>query len=237
MARDMWEFADGEAALGKDPGAVLDDRVVACAAELFLREGLEAVKMADIADAAGVGVATVYRHFSTKGRLAIAAATLMWERFNAQISELVESAEFLAQGGLGRLRALLERYRDAYCLHGDFVAFMDAFDHMVVSQGITGEELAQYGSHVDSFYVIFEDAYRLGRMDGSITREVEFRPFYLALAHALMGVAQKMRQGEVIPSDDFSNGFAELQCLIDMALWSLSGKAPAADLQQKGDMV
>ncbi|MDO4796996.1 MAG: TetR/AcrR family transcriptional regulator [Coriobacteriales bacterium] len=228
MTRDTWDLVGDEAVRAKGPGAVADDRVVACAAELFLREGIEPVKMADIANAAGVGVATVYRHFSTKSRVAVAAATLLWERFNAQIAELVESPEFLALDGLGRLRSLLERYRDAYCMHADFVAFLSAFDHMVVTQGVSTDELASYGSYVDSFYSIFEDAYRLGRADGSIAREVEFRPFYLALAHALMGVAQKMQQGEVIPSDDFSQGFTELQCLIDMALWSLSSKAPAA---------
>lgn len=228
MAQSTWEFMNDNAVQAKDPGALRDDHVVACAAELFLREGLESVKMADIAAAAGVGVATVYRHFSTKSRVAIAAATLLWERFNEQIAELVESPAFLLLDGIGRLQSLLERYRDAYCMHGDFVAFLSAFDHMVVSQGVPAEELASYGQHIDSFYAIFEDAYQLGRADGSIVREVEFRPFYLAVAHALMGVAQKMQQGEVIPSDDFSNGYGELQCLINMALWSLASDEPVS---------
>ena len=47
-----------------------DDRVVAVAAQLFLRDGVEQVKMTDIAREAGVGVATIYRHFQTKTRLA-----------------------------------------------------------------------------------------------------------------------------------------------------------------------
>ena len=83
--------------------------------------------------------------------------------------------------------------------------------------------LASYTEKVDSFYFVFEDAYLLGRQDGSIDRQVDFPVFYRAVAHALMGVATKLMRGEVIPSDDFSvtRGAAELQCIVDMAIRSL----------------
>ena len=41
-----------------------DAQVVECASRLFLQRGIAAVKMTEIADAAGMGVATLYRHFS-----------------------------------------------------------------------------------------------------------------------------------------------------------------------------
>ena len=62
----------------------------------------------------------------------------------------------------------------------------------------------------DSFYLIFEDAYQLGRADGTVTRVVDFPVLYRTVAHAMMGVAQKLSRGEVIPSDDFSRGTDEL---------------------------
>ena len=204
-----------------------DRRVVACAAELFLENGLEAVTMVDIAKAANVGVATVYRHFSTKSRIAVEVATVLWERFNESILQLVESDEFLALDGLSRLRMLLDGYCEAYESQAGFVSFLDEFDHKVLSGDVNRSELAKYGEKIDSFYVIFEDAYALGRSDGSIVREVSFRPFYLALTHALMGVAQKLRRGEIIPSDDFSSGVEELRMIVNMALWSLVSSASA----------
>ena len=202
-----------------------DRRVVACAAELFCERGLDDVTMVDIAKAASVGVATVYRHFSTKSRIAVEAATVLWERFNESILQLVESDEFLALDGLGRLRMLLNGYCEAYESQVGFVAFLDEFDHRVLTGDVNRSELEKYGEKIDSFYPIFEDAYALGRSDGSIIREVSFRPFYLALTHALMGVAQKLRRGEIIPSDDFSSGVEELRMIADMALWSLVSSA------------
>ncbi len=213
-------------ASAKRASDVRDDQVVACAAELFLADGIEAVKMEDIARAAGVGVATLYRHFSTKARVAIEAATLIWSRFNEQIGDLVESDSFVALDGLGRLNALLERYCDVYCMHADFMAFLDAFDHMVLGSHVAPSELEAYTQQINSFYPIFEDAYLLGLDDGSIVRRVDFKTFYTATAHALMGVAQKVGRGAVIPSDDFSSGREELQCLVDMAMWSLVSETP-----------
>lgn len=200
----------------------IDNYVIECAAELFLRKGIEGVKMVDIADAAGMGVATLYRHFSTKARIAVSAATLLWGRFNQELVELVESDDFLALNGIGRMQVLLEAYCDAYGAHGDFVAFLDEFDHLVVAGQLNRRELEEYGAEVDSFYQIFEDAYLLGIKDGTIVRDIEFRRFYTALAHAIIGVAQKLRRGEIIPSDDFSSGRDELQIIVNMALWSLA---------------
>jgi AcrR family transcriptional regulator len=55
-------------------GDVRMDRAVECAAGLFLKRRIADVRMTDVAEAAGVGVATLYRRFSTKTRLALARA-------------------------------------------------------------------------------------------------------------------------------------------------------------------
>lgn len=213
-----------------DDAAAKDEHIVACAARLFLCKGIERIKMVDIAREAQVGVATVYRHFSTKARIAVLAATLLWSQFNERLMHLVESQEFLACNGFDRLHLLLDTYCDAYARHSDFVAFVDEFDHLVLAGQLNKSDLDEYGAGIDSFYVVFEDAYRLGRSDGSIVRDVEFRPFYLSLAHALIGVAEKLHRGEIIPSDDFSTGLEEMNSLINMALWSLAGDARIPEL-------
>lgn len=200
-----------------------DARAIACAAALFLERGIAGVKMTDIAEAAGVGVATLYRHFSTKTAIAVEAATLMWDRFNQSITTLVESDAFLAMNGAERLEALFGEYCATYVYHASFVSFLDEFDHLLLADEVDREVLAAYGAKVDSFYLVFEDAYLLGRQDGSVVRKVDFPVFYRAVAHALMGVATKLVRGEVIPSDDFSSqqGAVELACIVEMAIHSL----------------
>lgn len=204
-----------------------DRRAAEAAAQLMLEDGIAGVRMTDIADTAKVGVATLYRHFSTKVSLAVAAGTLMWAHLNQRIHQVVESDGFLELDGAHRLQRLLNAYAALYLENPSFVRFLDEFDHLVRQEGdsVGQEALAAYGQQVDSFYVMFEDAYLLGRSDGSVVREVDFRTFYLTVAHALMGVAEKLVAGEVIPSDDFGGGElgAELGCLVDMSVRYLRG--------------
>ena len=182
--------------------------VINQAAALFLRDGIAAVRMTDIADASGIGVA-------------IHAGMHMWGLFNERIRRAIETDAFLAMNGAERLMMLFEKYIAAYSAYPEFVRFLDEFDHLVLSEGAEPEELSAYGQAIDSFYIIFEDAYQLGRSDGSVTRKVDFPVLYRTVAHAMMGVAQHLVRGEVIPSDDFTNGTNELTCIVRMARYTL----------------
>ena len=223
-------MAQGESTAGLAPavwqersltGDARMDRAVECAADLFLKRRIADVRMTDVAEAAGVGVATLYRRFSTKTRLALAAGTLLWRRFNERIVALVESDAFLGMSGADRLERMLRLYAEGYVENAGFVLFIDDLDGLLVTEGAPLDAVAAYGREVDSFYLIFADAYQLGLQDGSVAREVDFPVFYRSVAHALMGVAQKLARGEVIPSDDFSTGAQELECIVDMAVRAL----------------
>ena len=223
-------MAQGESTAGLAPavwqersltGDARMDRAVECAADLFLKRRIAGVRMTDVAEAAGVGVATLYRRFSTKTRLALAAGTLLWRRFNERIVALVESDAFLGMSGADRLERMLRLYAEGYVENAGFVLFIDDLDGLLVTEGAPLDAVAAYGREVGSFYLIFADAYQLGLQDGSVAREVDFPVFYRSVAHALMGVAQKLARGEVIPSDDFSTGAQELECIVDMAVRAL----------------
>ena len=145
----------------------------------------------------------------------------MWRNFKTRIRQVIVEDGFLAMSGAERLTTLFGKYVDAYIQYPDFVRFLDEFDHMVIAEGIGSEELAAYGEAIDSFYIIFEDAYQLGRSDGTVAREIDFRVLYTTVAHAMMGIAQKLVRGDIIPSDDFSHGRRELECIVQMARFTL----------------
>lgn len=198
-----------------------DARTVACAAALFMRDGLANVRMTDIARATGVGVATLYRRFSTKTRIAIEAATLLWHNFGRRIVQVAGSDEYAAMNGADRLEALLRAHADNLVANPGFVRFVAEFDRLVVNEGVASSKLEDYGKEVDSSIAPFEAAYRLGVGDGSVRQIEDPQTFYMSVAHALMGVAEKIALGDVIPSDDFARGRAEIDCLVDMAMRSV----------------
>ena len=76
--------------IGKSLKDLREEAIVYVAAELFLRDGIESVKMTDIADRAEVGVASLYRYFGTKEALVLRAGALLsrissalWESLTA----------------------------------------------------------------------------------------------------------------------------------------------------------
>lgn len=198
-----------------------DAQVVECASRLFLQRGIAAVKMTEIADAAGVGVATLYRHFSTKASIAAAAAQLLWEQLTTSYDELVLTDAYHALDGASRLEVLLATYRDRILYLPGFSALVDELDRLILAGALDASVVREYAAVLMRPYGHFNQAYLLGRQDGSIAREVDFALFYRSLAHALMSVGSKLSRGEVLPTDDFTSAHAELDCLIDMAIRSL----------------
>ncbi len=204
--------------------SAVDACAIECAARLFLERGIAAVRMTDIADAADVGVATLYRHFSTKAAIAVAAATLMWGRLMSDYATLVESDEYQALSGAGRLELLLGTYCEHCVCQPGFAALLDELDRLMLAGDVSQGAIDSYAQTLGMAYPHFERAYRRGIEDGSIAREVDFALFYRSVAHALMCVAGKLSRGEVLPSDDFSLPRDELGCITDMAIRSLGAK-------------
>lgn len=82
-------------------------KVLAAAAELFARRGVEAVTVDDIATHAGVGVGTIYRGFGDKGGL---VAAILDDRERELQDHVLKGPPPLGPGGTPqeRIRAFLE---------------------------------------------------------------------------------------------------------------------------------
>ncbi|MBQ4225759.1 MAG: helix-turn-helix transcriptional regulator, partial [Oscillospiraceae bacterium] len=70
-----------------------EELAVASAARLFLEKGLDNVRMTDIADDCGVGVATLYRYFGTKTIIAIEAVSYLWNDLGRLFEERFREEE------------------------------------------------------------------------------------------------------------------------------------------------
>ena len=181
------------------------DKAVEVSAQLFLKNGIEAVKMTDIAEESGVGVATLYRYFGTKNGITIAAMTYMWNELNKMFSGIFESDVFLAQSGIKQVNDLMRMFIVLYEAHPGFMKLLSEFDLMLMSGDIP----------------VFENAYLTGLYDGTVREIPNIRLFYLSYAHTLMELSKKLIQGELLPGDDFSHAVDELGTIIETAVFFL----------------
>jgi AcrR family transcriptional regulator len=77
------------------------------AAGLFLEHGAENVRMTDIAEACGIGVASLYRYFGTKSAIMLEAGTLLWQDVARLFEQQFHSPEYDAASGFGQVKILL----------------------------------------------------------------------------------------------------------------------------------
>ena len=194
------------------------ERAVAVCAELFLANGIENVKMTDIADVSGIGVATLYRYFGTKIGIAIDAMTFLWDDLKNLFSGVFDSETFVSQTGIKQLQDMLKMFIVLFTAHKDFMRLIGEFDRFVIHENVSPEQLEVYEKSVINFYPMIERAYNKGVEDGTVREIPEFRIYYLTFAHALTEMSKKFIDGEILPSDDFSDAEKELAMLIDCAV-------------------
>lgn len=69
---------------------------------LFSKYGIENVKLQDIADEAGVGIATLYNYYQNKPNLVIAISAYMWKKIWDENVEIVGKEELDARNCMKR---------------------------------------------------------------------------------------------------------------------------------------
>ena len=193
-----------------------EEGIVYVAAELFLQNGIEAVKMTDVAERAEVGVASLYRYFGGKETLVIRAGALLWRDLRTLFRGVYEAEDYLACPGIERVARLLGVYRTLFREQPAFIRFIADFDGFVIRARPAREELREYEESVLDFYPVFLSAYEAGVRDGSVRPIAAPRLFYDSVCHACMALAQKLLRGEILTADGFGDA-AELEQLLDMS--------------------
>ena len=81
------------------------ERLLDEAFRLFAARSIESVKLTEIAEAAGLGIVTLYRYFKTKPDLVIELATKKWIEYYAEVEKA-----YAARGSVERAPWMLTVY-------------------------------------------------------------------------------------------------------------------------------
>ena len=139
--------------------------------ELFCARSIESVSMQDIADAAGYGVATLYRYFTTKSDFVIEVAISRWEKFREE--NLARRAEFSSDGmtGADLFTFYLDSFIELYRQHRDLLRFNQFFNIYIKSEDIPEESLHPYQELIRVIARQFHEIYEKAGQDHSMKTE------------------------------------------------------------------
>ena len=190
--------------------------LVDMATDLFMTRSISEVTIKDIAVAAQVGEATIYRYFGNKQNIVVQSAM--------KIQGIVSTDFFnLEKGhnGFEKLSVFYNSYYEIYIKHPNFYKFLNEFDAYVSVEdsSITNP----YETAIDAYKAVYMEAYELGLKDGSIKKQDNIEMFYFSTTHALLELAKKLAfKKAVLNQDTRIEKTSELQCLINIILESLN---------------
>lgn len=188
--------------------------LVDVATELFMSRSIGEVTIKDIAVAAQVGEATIYRYFGNKLNVVIQSALSIQKVVSQEFFKLEKG-----KTGYDKLVLFYQSYYAIFAKYPHYYKFLDEFDSYMSNEH---KSIITYESVIDSYKVIYMEAYELGLKDGSIKEQKDILLFYLATTHALLELSKKLASLKAVLSQDkHLEKKGEIQCLIDTITNSL----------------
>jgi AcrR family transcriptional regulator len=161
---------------------------VARAAVDLVAAGYIPLKVAELADRAGITRPTFYKYFPTVG----SAVLVTVQTLLADLEEFVAPRMPKRANGREKLLARFELSFEYARAHPEMTRFFSYYDFSFRDQGLTSEEDAKRGniSHVagDPFLALFKE----GQSDGSIDASLAVDVTYLALVTSMTGTGQRL---------------------------------------------
>jgi AcrR family transcriptional regulator len=155
------------------------------------------LKVADLADRAGITRPTFYKYFPTLGSAVLLTAQILLGDLDAYVVPRMPNRANGREKLLARFELSFEYARE----HPEMTRFFSYYDFSFREQGLSGEEDAERGSisHVagDPFLTLFRE----GQSDGSIDASLPVDVTYLALVTSMTGTGQRL-----LIEDGWTNG-------------------------------
>ncbi|MBR0112851.1 MAG: TetR/AcrR family transcriptional regulator [Clostridia bacterium] len=168
---------------------------------LFSERGIESVAMQDVADACGLGIATLYRYFKTKLSLVLAIGTRQWEDYVKVIDAKRTENAVEKMTAAEELSFYLDFYIDLYHNHKDLLCFNQNFNIFVQHEGATQEQLAPYIAALGNIVGLFHMMYEKGKKDGTLRTDMSEDRMFAATSHIMLAVAVRYAQGLIFHAD------------------------------------
>ena len=176
---------------------VTRQRILEAGFHAFAEKGIDRVAMTDVAEAAGIGIATVYRYFSTKSALAMAISAWTWEQYLTPALQAAESRKVTAAVEFGYY---LEVFLDLYRNHKEMLRFNQFFNIFVENGGIPPDALGPFADVVKRVTAQFHAIYRTGQEDGTLRTDVPEREIFSATLHLMLAAVTRYAVGLVYDS-------------------------------------
>ena len=203
------------------------ERILKAGFELFSRNGIELVSLQSIAEAADVGIATLYKYYGTKANLVANISAYVWKCF---VEECQREVSPERRRGMS-FRELIGYYADMmiwlYVRRPDILRFSSSFKTYINREQVP-EPVVEV--HLNPLRILQEDfhrAYIRGLEDGSVRADIPEEMLYTTVGITMLSMVERYAQGIVWADTETRDYREELGQLKEMLLDWVSKKGAA----------
>ena len=137
--------------------AATRQKIVETGFHVFAEKTIDAVNLTEVAKAAGLGMATVYRNFNSKTALVLEIGTWVWSNYRG---EQKKNMERTGVTGGEEYELYLDAFINLYRNQRDILRFNQFFNIYVQREGIPSEMMRPYNDVIEAlvkrFHVTYE---------------------------------------------------------------------------------
>lgn len=170
------------------------ERILEAGFSVFAERTIDNVNLTDVADAAGVGMATVYRYFNSKPALVLAVATWVWQKA-VGLSRLHQYRK--RDTAADEMRNYLEVFINMYREHKNLLRFNQYFNIYVKREGFPRETLKPYLDIIHALKADFHRIYVKGEADGTLRTDIPEEEMFSSSLHLMLAAVTRYAIGLV----------------------------------------
>lgn len=175
--------------------AARKQRIMENGFRIFAEKSIEKVNVLEIAQAAKVGIATVYAYYPQKSVLVLAIGAWAWDRFYTEYISRVSTDEIEKRSGAEDFDSYLESFLDLYRNHRDLLRFNQFFNMYLLSEGISADALNPYTEMIRAQGKRFSVTYRKGQEDGTLRTDVSEKKMFSVTLHLMLAAVTRYAVG------------------------------------------
>lgn len=186
--------------------------------DLFSRHGIEAVSLQMVADAADVGIATLYKYYQNKLNLVIAISANVWEAVWKEVLQAVGPEELERRNAYQLVELYCDIMLRLYRERPELLRFSANYKSYICREGASEEQLAAQLDALKPINVLFHRKYEEAEADGSIRTDLPEEELFTTVTLTMLGMAERYAQGLVWAGSPAGDYGKELSHLKDMLL-------------------
>ena len=194
------------------------ERILKAGFRLFSEKNIDKVPMNDVADAAEVGIATLYRYYLTKSELVLGISTDIWTKYVNEDCQTLQDAIKTDMTAAQEYECMLDAFIDLYWNHKDILRFNQFFNVYVQNENIPEEQMKSYLDMIDMLKNRFHEVYEKGLSDRTLNTDYTEQSIFSSTMHIMLAAVTRYAVGLVYVMGNAPEPETELLLLKEMLL-------------------